>query len=78
MRRCTSIFAYIANFRQHTGITVQGVLNRYYKLRLFIDDEELKLRTQDNRTLTPEQRPYVPYFPLFTLNDGRECVEVFL
>ncbi len=31
-------------------------------LRLFIENAELELQTQDNRTWTPAERPYVPCF----------------
>ena len=66
-----------ADFGQHADITLQDTLNRDYALRLFIDNQELGLQTQDNRTWTPVQRPYVPHFPLRTLTDGCACVEVF-
>jgi len=52
-----------ADFEQHADITLQGILHRDYALRLFIDNEELGLQTQDNRTWTPNEPPYVPYFP---------------
>jgi len=52
-----------ADFGQHADITLQDTLHRDHELRLYIDNQELKLQTQDNRTWTPTQRPYVPYFP---------------
>ena len=52
-----------ADFGQNADITLQDTLHRDYALRLFIDNQELGLQTQDNRTWTPAQRPYVPYFP---------------
>ena len=64
-----SISVHTADFGQHTEIALQGTLNRHYKLRLFIENEELELQTQDNQTWTPAQRPYVPCF--FTTNASR-------
>jgi len=58
------IFVHTAHLGQHTEITLQGVLDRNYTLRLFIENEALELQTQDNRTWTLAQRPYVPYFPI--------------
>jgi len=52
-----------ADFGQHADITLQDTLHRDYVLRLFIDNQELGLQTQDNRAWTPAQRPYVPHFP---------------
>jgi len=52
-----------ADFGQHADITLQDTLHRDYALRLYIGNHELGLQTQDNRTWTPAQRPYVPYFP---------------
>jgi len=51
-----------ADFEQYADITLQDTLHRDYALRLFIDNQELGLQTQDNRTWTPAQPPYVPYF----------------
>jgi len=53
MRRLLQGSSHIADFRQHTEFTLQGVLNRTYTLRLFIENAEVKLQTQDNRTWTP-------------------------
>ena len=64
--RFTSIFAHTTDFGRHTEITLQGAPNRDYTLRLFIENEELDLQTQDNQTWTPVQRPYVRLF--FTTN----------
>ena len=73
MRRFTSIFVQTPDFGQHTEITLQGVLNRDYTLGLFIENEELNLQTQDNRTWTPAQRLYVPCF--FTTHTSRcQCM----
>jgi hypothetical protein len=54
--------AYTADFAQQIEIeiTLQGVLNRDYTLRLFIEDEVLELQTQHNHTWILAQRPYVP------------------
>jgi len=52
------------DFGQHIEITLQTGLNREYTLRLFVENEEIGLHTQDNRTWTPAQRPYVPCFPV--------------
>jgi len=52
-----------ADFGQNADITLQDTLHRDYALRLFIDNQELGLQTEDNRTWTPVQPPYVPYFP---------------
>jgi len=51
-----------ADFGQHADIALQDTLHQDYALRLFIDNQELRLQTQDNRTWTPAQRPYVPHF----------------
>jgi len=51
-----------ADFGQHADIALQDTLHQDYALRLFIDNQELGLQTQDNRTWTPAQRPYVPHF----------------
>jgi len=51
-----------ADFGQYADITLQDTLHRDHVLRLFIDNRELGLQTQDNRTWTPAQPPYVPYF----------------
>jgi hypothetical protein len=50
-------------FGHRTEIILQDVLDREYTLRLFVENEERKLLTKDNRTWTPAQRPYVPCFP---------------
>ena len=42
---------------------MQDVLNRGCQLRLFVENEERELQTQDNRNWTPVQRPYALYFP---------------
>jgi len=52
-----------ADFGEHADITLQDTLHRDHELRLYIDHQELKLQTQDNRTWTPAQPPYVPCFP---------------
>jgi hypothetical protein len=54
---------YPANFGQHADITLQDTLHRDYALRLFIENQELGLQTQDNRIWTPVQRLHVPCFP---------------
>ena len=51
------------SLRATTEITLQPVLNRCYTLKIFIENEELELRRQENQTWTPAQRPYVPCFP---------------
>ena len=53
----------LADFGQYADITLQDTLHRDHMLRLFIDNQELGLQTQDNRTWTPTQPPYVPHFP---------------
>ena len=60
------VFVHTTDFGQHTEIALHGTLNRDYKLRLFVENEELELRTQDDQTWTPAQHAYVPYF--FTTN----------
>ena len=47
----------------HTEIILHDVPNRAYTLRLFVENVEREVRTEDNHTWTPAQRPYVPYFP---------------
>jgi hypothetical protein len=61
--RFTSIDILTAHFRQHTGITLQDAPNREYTLRLFVENVERELQSQDDHTWTPVLRPYVPYFP---------------
>ena len=63
MRRFTSIFAHTADFGHHTAIVLEGAPRRMdHALRLFIEDEELKLRRRNNDTWTPAQHEYVPCF----------------
>ena len=50
-----------ADFGQHVDITLQDTLHRNHTLRLFIDNQELGLQTQNNRTWLPAQPPFVPY-----------------
>jgi len=50
------------DFGQHADITLQDTLHRDYALRLFIDNQEVGLQTQDNPSSTPAQRLYVPHF----------------
>jgi len=52
-----------ADFGKYTDIILQDTLHPDHMLRLFIDNQELGLQTEDNRTWTPAQPPYVPYFP---------------
>ena len=78
VRWFTAIFAYTADFGRHKEITLQGDLHRDYTLRLSIENEELELQTQDDRTWTPVRRPYVPCFSLHNPPDSCVCVEVFL
>ena len=47
----------------HTEITLQHVLIGAYSLRLFVEDEEIKLLSTDNQIWTPAQRPYVLWLP---------------
>jgi len=68
----------ITDFGHHIGITMQDVLNRGCQLRLFVENEERELQTQDNRNWTPAQRPYAFTSPLHTLTKGCECVETSL
>ena len=64
----------ITDFEQHTGIQLKHDVNFEFKLKLFIDNVETALETQDNRTWTPVQRLYVPYCTTHA-NDG-SCVFV--
>ena len=64
LRRFASVLVHAADFGQHADITLQGILHRSHALRLFIENEELELQTQDNQTWTPARRPYVPCFPI--------------
>ena len=63
LRRFASVLVYAADFMHHADITLQGIPHRNYLLRLFIENEELGLQTQDNRTWTPARRQFVPCFP---------------
>ena len=67
MRLFISIEVHTTHLAQHPDITLQNIPNPEYTLRLFLENEERELHTQDNRTWTPSQRPYVPCFPI-TLN----------
>ena len=58
VRRFISIIPdHTADFGQPTDIILQGVLNREYRLRLFVENVEIELHTVDNQTWTPSQRP---------------------
>ena len=63
MGRFTSIYIHTAHFGYQTGITLQGVPNRRYTLRLFVEDVERGANRRDNRTWMPVQPQYVTYFP---------------
>jgi hypothetical protein len=56
-------FRSTAHFGQHTDITFQDVPKPVYTLRLFVENEEIRLQRNDNRTWTPAQRLYGPCFP---------------
>ena len=73
MRQFTSIYTHTAHFGYHTEIALQGVPNRAYTLRLFIDNVEREVQRKDNHTWTPAQRPYVPYYP-YTYTHWWMCV----
>jgi len=64
VRRFTSISVLSTDFGHHTEITLQNTLYREYTLKLFIENEEIKIQTNDNQTWTPVQRPYMPSFPI--------------
>ena len=70
---CGPLPAVTAHFGHHTEITLQGVRNRAYTLRLFVGDGEIEVEMRDNHTWTPVQRPYVLYFPN-TYTNWRMCV----
>jgi len=61
VRRFTSIRG--TDFEPYIDITAQNVLNREYTLKLFVENDERELHTNDNRTWTPAQRLYVPDYP---------------
>jgi hypothetical protein len=63
VRPFTSVYVYTAYFGHRTEITLQGVPNREYTLRLFIENLESELQSKDNHTWAPARRQYVPYFP---------------
>ena len=63
MRRFAPILVYTADSECPTEITLQGVLNLDYTLRVFIENEELEMQTQDNQIWTLAQRPCVCRFP---------------
>ena len=63
MRRFTSVRGHTTDFEPYIDITAQNVLNREYTLRLFVDNDERELYTNDNRTWTPAQRLYVLDYP---------------
>jgi hypothetical protein len=63
LRRFASVLVHAADFVHHADITLQGIPRRDYALRLFIQNEELGLQTQDNRTWIPARRQYVPCLP---------------
>ena len=62
VRLFTSIYIHTSHFSKHTEITLQGVPNREYTLRLFVENAERELQKKDDHTWTPVQRQYVPYF----------------
>ena len=61
--RFTSSYIHTSHFSKHTEITLQGVPNREYMLRLFVENVERELQKKDDHIWIPAQRQYVPYFP---------------
>ena len=47
---------------RHTEITLQDVTNARYQLELFVGNQKVELEKKSDRTWTPVQRSYVPYF----------------
>ena len=62
VRRFASVESHPAHLWQHTEITLQDIPRVKYTLRLFVGNEERELQTDDNRSWTPAERQYVPYF----------------
>ena len=60
--------AYTTDPGEHSDITLQNALNREYTLRLFVENEEIELQTQDYRSWSPVQRPYGPRFSIRCTN----------
>jgi len=60
--RFAPISHHTADLAHHTEISLQGVPNREYTLRLFVEDEEIELQTIGNQTWTPVQRQYAHCF----------------
>lgn len=58
MWRFASIWPNAADFSHHIEIILQGVPNREYALKLFVEDEEIKLQKTSNQSWTPAQRQY--------------------
>ena len=58
-----SVLIRTAESGQHTDIKLQGILHRDFTLRLYVENEELELQSQDNQTWTPAQLTYVACFP---------------
>jgi len=56
-------YTHTSHFSKHTEITLQGVPNREYTLRLFVENVERELQKKDDHTWVPAQRQYVLYFP---------------
>jgi hypothetical protein len=47
---------------QHPELTLQDTLGRECTLRLFVENQESELQSEDNQTWTPVQRQYGPCF----------------
>src|SRR5258708_38735113 len=62
-----------ADVRQQTELTLQDIPKPKYQLRLFVENEGIKLQRKDSRTWAPAQRPYVPFIPT-TYTHRRVCV----
>jgi hypothetical protein len=73
VRRFNSIQVHTTHFSQHTEITLQGILNRVYTLRLFEENVERALQRKDNRTWTLARHLYVHYLPT-TYTHQRTCI----
>ena len=62
MRRFASISRHTTDLAHHTDVTLQGVPNRDYTLKLFAENKEIKLQETVNRSWALAEPQYVIYF----------------
>ena len=65
-----------ADLTHPTEITLQDVPDREYTLRLFVENEEIKLQKTANRSWTPAKRQYAIYFLSLDTPNGCTCAGI--